>query len=201
MFRILRFFVPVFAAFTLHIATAQEAAVPTDPDHIELRALKDQLVKGINDGNMDLIEPLLHPNVVVTWQDGQVCKGPAAVRKFYADMAAKSKKTFQGYKVPPTADEPTILYSNATSGVVYGHNVGVFHLLGHEFEMKNRWTATVVKEDGKWMLASYHVSMNVLDNPLLNTFKSVGFFLGGAGLVLGLLAGWFLGKRKRRQAA
>lgn len=167
-----------------------------DADHVELRALGNALIDGIEKGDMDAIEPLLHPNVVVTWQDGKVCKGPAAVRKFNDEMAAKSKKTFQGYKVRPTADEPTILYSNATTGVVYGHNVGRFFLMGKEFEMPNRWTATMVKENGKWVMASYHVSMNVLDNPLLNAVKTVGAVLAVVTLAIGLFLGLWLGKRK-----
>jgi len=196
MFRLLRFIIPAIAALAIQTARAQDAAVPMDPDHVELRALKDQLVKGIEEGNMDLIDPLLHPDVVVTWQDGQVCKGPAAIRKFYADMAAKSKKTFQGYKVPPTADEPTILHAGNNAGVAYGYNVGVFHLAGKDFEMNNRWTATMVKENGKWLLSSYHVSMNVLDNPLLNTVKVLA--IGGSvfALIAGLIIGRMLGKKR-----
>ena len=197
MFRILRAIVPVLAVLVFHTARAQVAAEPMDPDHVELRALKDQLVKGINEGNMDLIDPMLHPDVVVTWQDGQVCKGPAAIRKFYADMAAKSKKTFQGYKVPPTADEPTILHAGNNAGVAYGYNVGVFHLAGKDFEMNNRWTATMVKQDGKWLLSSYHVSMNVLDNPLLNAVKTLAIGVSVIALVVGLLIGRALGRRRK----
>lgn len=168
-----------------------------DPDHIALRALREQLVKAISAGDMDAIEPLLHPNVVVTWQDGQVCKGPAQVRKFYTAMAAKSKKTFQGYKVPPTADEPTILYSGGTTGVAYGYNVGIFHLAGKDFEMRNRWTATMVKENGKWLLASYHVSMNVLDNPLLKAVKYAVLVGSCLALAVGLLIGIAIGRKKK----
>jgi ketosteroid isomerase-like protein len=196
MFRFLRLFFPAVPLLLSQTTHAQVFTEPMDPDHIELRAMKDQLVKGINEGNMDLIDPLLHPEVVVTWQDGKVCKGPAAIRKFYADMAAKSKKTFQGYKIPPTADEPTILHAGKHAGVAYGYNVGVFHLAGKDFEMNNRWTATMVKEDGKWLLSSYHVSMNVLDNPLLNTVKVVGIGSAAVALVAGVIIGRRLGSRR-----
>lgn len=189
----------VFAfVFQAAPAFAEIPAVPMDPDHVELRALGKSLIDGIEKGDIDSITPLLHPNVVVTWQDGQVCKGPAAIRKFYADMAAKSKKTFQGYKVRPTADEPTILYSSATAGVVYGHNVGRFHLMGKEFEMPNRWTATMVKENGKWVMASYHVSMNVLDNPLLNAVKTAGIIGVAIAAVAGVLIGRMIARRRAR---
>lgn len=193
-FRIFAALVSLVVFLTAPIHAAPE--VPMDPDHVELRALGKALIDGIEKGDMDALEPLLHPNVVVTWQNGQVCKGVPAIRKFYADMAAQSKKTFQGYKVRPTADEPTILYSNATAGVVYGYNVGHFFLMGKEFEMPNRWTATMVKENGKWVLAGYHVSMNVLDNPLLNGVKKAGIIGAAIAAIAGVLIGRAIGKRK-----
>jgi len=197
VFRFLKILLALTAAALLLPSAQAQPDLPMDPDHVELRALSGQLVKAISAGDMDAIEPLLHPNVVVTWQDGQVCKGPAQIRKFYAAMAAKSKKTFQGYKVPPTADEPTILYSGATTGVAYGYNVGVFHLAGKDFEMPNRWTATMVKENGKWLLASYHVSMNVLDNPLLTAVKCIGVIGAVLALFVGLILGLRIGRRRR----
>jgi len=169
-----------------------------EQDHVQLRALRERLVDGINKGNIDAIDADLHPNIVITWQDGQVCKGRDQVRKFYENMISKSKKTFQGYKVPPTADEKTILYSGATTGVVYGKSVGRFFLAGKEIEVPNRWTATVVKENGQWTLASYHVSMNVLDNPLLNGIKKSSGFVAIIALAAGTLVGWLLGRKKSK---
>jgi len=130
--------------FQLTALHAQPAGETYEQDHIELRALKDRLVDGINKGDIDAINADLHPNVVITWQDGQVCKGHESLRQFYANMMGKSKKTFQGYKVPPTADEKTILYSGGTTGVVYGKSVGRLFLAGHEIEVPYRWSASFV---------------------------------------------------------
>jgi ketosteroid isomerase-like protein len=165
-------------------------------DRALLAALRVDMVSAINRGDIEGIVALLHPNVVVTWQDGSVCRGREQVHRFYLDMAAKkSKRAFQGFKVPPTPDELTILYSGATAGVVYGYNVGRFFLLGREVEMHNRWTATVVKEQGEWLIAGYHVSMNILDNPLLNGVKKTAIVGAGAALLLGFLGGKLLGGR------
>ncbi len=181
--------------------TAAWSQADREQDHIELRALKDAIVAGITSGDIDAIVDGLHPDCVVTWQNGEVCRGREAVREFYENMAAQPKKTFQGYKVPPTSDEPTIFYSDATAGVVFGHNVGRFFLMGKEIEMPNRWTATVVKTDDRWQVASYHVSMNVLDNPMLSGVKTGGLIGAGIALLGGGGLGWFIGRRSRREGA
>jgi hypothetical protein len=58
-----------------------------------------------------------------------------------------------------------------------------------EFDLKNRWTATLVKEDGRWLIAGYHVSANVLDNPVLDAAKTAMYWTGGITLVIGFVLG------------
>ena len=115
-------------------------------------------------------------------------------------MQKGNSKAFKGYKVTPTPDDLTILYGGNT-GISYGTSVGLFTVAGTEYELHNRWSATLVKEDGRWKLASYHVSMNVLDNPILNAAKSSLLWIGLVALVLGgvggLIVGRVTGKAKR----
>ncbi|WP_411826466.1 YybH family protein [Luteolibacter sp. AS25] len=187
-------FVAVFSF--LQFGVSRGAGV--GPEREALDAFREQLVKAVSENDLDGILAKLHPDVIVTWQDGQVCRGREEVREFYEKMEGADKKAFQGYITPPTPDENTILYSGNTSGVVYGYNVGRFFLAGKEMELKNRWTATLVKEDGEWMMASYHVSMNILDNPLLNGVKAAAMWGVPGALVLGGVVGFLLRRRKRR---
>lgn len=166
-----------------------------DPAHPELRKLRDELISSVETGNIDKMLQHMHPSIVITWQDGEVCRGIEGVKAFYQRMKVSNKK-FQGYKVPPTADALTTLFSGGTTGVVTGYNTGQYFLLGKEIELSNRWTATVVKEDGRWLLAGYQVSMNVLDNPLLNSAKKGGLILAGITLLVGFGGGWWLARRK-----
>lgn len=168
---------------------------PEDPVHNELRALRTEIVDAISKGDIDRIIPHLHPNVVITWQNAEVCRGYHGVRDFFKRMGQQS---FKGYKVPPTPDDLTILYHGNT-GVSFGASTAEFNLLGKQYEFHNRWTATLVKENDRWLLASYHVSWNALDNPLLNTAKHSLYAVGGVMLVVGLLVGLFIGKRRRTQ--
>ena len=164
-----------------------------DPAHDELRALRTAVTDAITQGDFDAVIKNVHTNVVVTWQNAEVCRGHQGLRDFFNRMG---KASFKGYKVPPTPDELTILHG-ADTGVSFGETVAQYHLLGKEYELKSRWTATLVKENGRWLLASYHISMNVLDNPLLNAAKPALYVAAGAALLAGLIAGLLIAKRKK----
>ncbi len=184
----------VFLAATLPVVAIEEK---NGPERAALDTFRKELVKAVSENDLEGILSKLHPDVIVTWQDGQVCHGRKEVREFYERMEEGEKRTFQGYITPPTPDEHTILYSGDASGVVYGYNVGRFFLVGKELELKNRWTATLVKEDGKWLMASYHVSMNILDNPLLNSVKKGAVYGIPTALAGGLIIGFFLGRKRK----
>ncbi len=183
----------VACCFLMSVAAAQNA--PEDPVHSELRALRVELVDAVSKGDIDSVLNHLSPDVVVTWQNAEVCRGRQGVRDFFQRMG---KQSFKGYKVPPTPDDLTIMY-NGDTGVSFGSSVGRFNVLGKEFDFHNRWTATVVKENGRWLVASYHVSWNALDNPLLASAETGLSWIGGIALVIGLAVGWLVGRRSPRR--
>jgi ketosteroid isomerase-like protein len=176
---------------------AQVSATPEDPAHNELRALRTQVLDAIKAGDVERTLTYVHPNVVVTWQNQEVCRGQQGVRDFYNRMG---KDAFRGYKVEPTPDELTILYGGDT-GISFGKSVASYRLLGKEYEFTNRWTATVVKENGRWLLASYHVSNDTLDNPLVNVAKQSLYWVGGIGFIAGLASGVLVTRRRRGRVA
>lgn len=164
-----------------------------DPAHNELRTLRTAVIEGITKGDIDAVLRHVHPNVVVTWQNAEVCRGADGLKEFFLRMG---KQTFRGYKVPPTPDDLTILHGGDT-GVSFGQVVAQYDLFGKSFELRSRWTATLVKENGRWLLASYHVSMNVLDNPLLNAAKQSLIWVGIGAAVAGLVLGLLFGRRRK----
>jgi len=177
-------------SFCLGRFTARAAE---DAAHNDLRTLRSEVIEAITKGDIDSVISHVHSNVVVTWQNNEVCRGHQGLRDFFNRMG---KQTFRGYKVPPTPDELTILYGGDT-GVSFGQTVAQYTLFGKSYDLKSRWTATLVKENGKWLLAGYHISMNVLDNPLLNGAKQALFWAAGGALVVGLIVGWLVRRPKR----
>ena len=184
---------------------AHEEAVPSvtvDDEaaiHKELVALREDLTEAIESRDLEAMLKYVHKNVVVTWQNNEVVRGEAAMRDFYS---ATGKSVFQHYTSKPQADEETILYGG-DMGIVFGKSVGHYTVPGREFDMENRWTATLVKEDGRWVVGSYHVSANVLDNPVLDIAKKTVYLTGGITLLVGIVLG-FVGPaviRKLRKPA
>lgn len=170
------------------------AAPSEEATHNELRALRTEVLAAITEGKFDKLLEYVHPNVVVTWQNHEVCRGHKGLSDF---MNRMGKDAFKSYKVAPTPDEPSILYGDDTA-LSFGRTVAQYKILGNEFEVTSRWTATLVKDKGRWLLAGYHVSANALDNPLLNSAKNALYWVGGIAIVLGLVIGWVIGMRRRR---
>jgi len=171
----------------------QKVNAAEDPAHNELRALRSEVIEAITKGDFEAVIRHVHTNIVVTWQNNEVCRGHQGLRDFFNRTG---KTTFKGYKVPPTPDELTILYGGDT-GVSFGNVVAEYKLFGKEYELKSRWTAALVKENGRWLLASYHISMNVLNNPLLDAAKKGLYEAAGVALVVGLVVGLLLRRRKQ----
>jgi len=68
------------------------------------------------------------------------------------------------------------------------------------FDLPARWSATLIKENGKWLIASLHASDNLFDNPLLNTARRMTYWAGGIGVIAGFLMGMFMGRRRKSAA-
>ena len=181
----------LFCSVFFALASAHAAE---DPAHEELRAVRTKIIDGIVKGDIDAVLQHVHPDVVVTWQNSEVCRGRQGLKDFFVKTGRES---FKGYKLPPTPDELTILHGGDT-GVSFGETIAGYKLLGKDYEIKSRWTATLVKVDGQWQLAAYHISMNVLDNPLLNAAKGTLSIAAGVALLLGLAVGILVGRWRKK---
>jgi uncharacterized protein (TIGR02246 family) len=174
------------------------AAAGENPAHNELRALRDGLLAATNKGDVDAMLSFCHPNIRFTTPDGRVHRGHDGVRKYLDEMMKGPNAYVKSFKADVNVDELTILYGDDT-GIATGTSVDQFEVAGgNKFQLTDRWSATLVKENGKWLVADYHTATNVFDNPMLDLAKRSVYWAGGIGLVLGL-AGGILGSRLMRR--
>jgi ketosteroid isomerase-like protein len=179
---------------------ADQGAAADAAAHDELRELRAGLVDAIVKKDYERQLTYAHDDAVVTWQNGQVVKGREGLLKF---LEEGESDVFKGYTQPPTPADLSILYGGDTA-ISYGTSIAHYAIAGQEFDLTNHWSATLVKEGDQWKLASYHVSANLLDNPLLNAATKALYWAGGIGLVVGIVLGMILMaliRRRGKQAA
>jgi uncharacterized protein (TIGR02246 family) len=176
---------------------APAPAATDEAAHNELRAFRDGLLDAMNKGDLERELAYFHPNAVVTWHNAEVSRGRDGVRAYLNRMLTGPDKIVESYKGDVNVDELTILYGGDT-GLSFGSAVEHFKLAdGKTLDLPARWSATLVKEDGKWLIANLHASDNLFDNPVLAMTKRMIYWVGGITLLAGLAAGFVLGRRRR----
>ena len=172
-----------------------------DPAHDDLRKLRDAILAAYEKEDVDAMLGHLHPNVVVTWQNGEVSRGPKGVRQFYERMMKGDKPVVSSIKSKVVIDELAILHGGDTAIAFGGLSDDYALTSGMNFHLDSRFTATAVKEGDRWVLASYHASAGLFDNPLLNAAKKAipktGMFGAGGGLIAGLVLGVVMMRKKK----
>lgn len=174
-----------------------KAAAPTagqvpaeDPIHNELRALRDALAKAINAQDIDGVLAQLHPNIVVIWQNAEVSRGHKGVREYYERNLKGPSRPLNRYTVEPSVAELSILYGGDTA-IAYGTSLCHFDMTdGRKFDLNGPWSATAVKDEGRWRIASFHSSAGLFDNPLLLMAKQALYWGIGLALLTGLVLGY-----------
>jgi uncharacterized protein (TIGR02246 family) len=177
-------------------ASSAFAQTASDATHDELRALNVAITKAMNENDVDGILAFAHSNVVFTTMNGDVARGHQALRDYYAKMMTGPDKVVEKVTVNFLADDLTILYQSDTMGVCYGKTQDNYVLTdGTKLDLSARWTATFVKENGKWLVAAFHYSANIFNNPVLDRLKKLFPALAIGGLVVGLVLGVLLGRK------
>jgi len=191
----------LFVVFLLLALPAMAAEEADHEIHQELRGILMTVQNAVNSGNYDAMLPVLSKDIEATTITQEVMRG-------HQEVSAYFKKWFGpgGYlkklQMQLTADALTELSADKTWGVVRGSAIESYTLAdGRKYDMKSRWTATVVKEaDGKWRLRTIHFGTNFLDNPILDAAKQAvvkyAVLSGVIGLLVGGLLGFLLARRK-----
>ena len=187
----------MFLSLAAMPASSQAPSPKDEAVHNELRALRDGLIDAMNKGDIDRELAFMHPNVVVTWHNAEVSRGRDGVRAYLTRMLSGPNKAVSSYSASVDVDELTILHGGST-GISFGSAIEHFKLTnGRMLDLPARWSATLVKDGDKWLIASLHASDNLFDNPLLAIAKRTAYWAGGVALVVGLIAGFAIGRRRK----
>lgn len=177
------------------------SAANTDEAAAAITRLRDGLVTSFTKGDIDGLLAHLDPDVVVTWQNGEICRGPEAVRAFYARMMTGDKRVVREIKSEPEVIGRQVYDNWAVSwGNLHDHFVLTD---GSDLPFNSVFTATIAKRGDRWLVTAFHTSVNVFENPVLTlaTRKTAlwsGLGGGAAGLLLGVMGARLFGRKKDR---
>ena len=206
MFRhvwLLVFFLQAIPASAEAPPTAMDTAgakttVLGEADHDTLRKLMVDATKAINDLDSVALARHLADGFVLTFADQTVITDLVQLDGYIAKYFVGEDAPLKSVRFVPEATEK-VRFVDSRTGVVYGTSADTYTLADDaSLVLDTRWTATVVKEDGRWLLQSFHAGVNMLDNPILEAAGQSGFVSAGIALIVGLLIGALLMRMFRR---
>ena len=183
----------VTLTFTLPAWSEPEASKNDGEATAAITKLREGLVTSFKKGDIDSLVTYLDPEVVVTWQNGEVCKGPAEVRAFYDRMMTGPKRMVREIQSNPEVIGRHVYGDWAVS---WGNLHDQFLLSnGAELSFNSVFTATIAKRGDRWLVVAFHASVNAFDNPVPNAgSQRLAEWVGAAGLFGGLFFG-FMARR------
>ena len=171
--------------------------------HEELRGLLKGIEQAVNSEKYSDLRPFFHENMRVTTINQEVILSHDEIVAYF-DKWFGPDGFLKKVHMTLNADELTELYNNNTVGIVRGSGDENYILADDRtFEMKTRWTATVIKgADGKWRILSLHIGTNFLENPILDIAEQslirVAIIGVAAGILLGLIIGFVFRRLKKK---
>ena len=188
------------------LSWASSRCFADEPPRATLDERTDQQLSELRGGLLDAfkkrdIPALLNfvtSDVIVTWQNAEVSRGKENLKAFIERMIVGPQSVVSEVDGSPTVEGRKI-YENQI--ISYGHKNDSFTLraTGQTLPFDSRFSALIVRENGRLLLSGLHLSVNAFSNPILSA--EVGLFKTGAivGSLLSLVIGFVLGRRARKK--
>jgi ketosteroid isomerase-like protein len=187
----------VVLSLTLLLNNALAQNSPSSEVDQAITHLREGLIDSFNKGDIDRLLTFLDTNAVVTWQNGEVSEGTAAVKAYYERMMKGDHPV-----VSKVTSEPKVLgrHIQADWEVSWGELNDHFILTdGRDLPLNSRFTATVAKRGDVWKVSAFHASVNAFNNPITAiAVKKISLVAGIGGIITGLIVGLVIASVFRR---
>jgi len=186
---------------------ANLALAPADrdaADHAALLSLFPLVTAALNTQKLDDLAPLLAPGASLTFVDQSVAHDVPELKATFARWLNASSD-LAGVTFVPLIDRPAQIIGD--TALVTGTSRDLYHLKdGNTLTVPARWSATLLRQDGAWRLASLHCGANLVDNPILDialmrakqSAVHLIWLVTASALLAGLVVGLFAGRRSAR---
>ncbi|MFH6973438.1 SgcJ/EcaC family oxidoreductase [Neisseria sp. 23W00296] len=191
---------PAFAATQTDTAVQTAQSADTEALHNELRTLRDTMQQALNRRDLNTLLAHVADDVVFTTMNGDRVHGKDGIRAYYDKMLGGANPVVQSIEAEFSVEELSHLYHGNTA-VAFGSSSDRYRLTGGEtWTVEPKWSATLVRQDGRWLIADFHYSVNMFDNPVLAAQRKLLLGGGAAAALAAAAAGFLLGRRGRKKA-
>jgi len=169
------------------------------PDRQALVGILHKVQDAINAQDVDGILAQMSADCTVTWWNAEISRGHDDIRAYYRRMMIDPGRLITKYTTQAKLGaHARFLGSGGDVAVADGSMEDEFFpVVRGSFMLNSRWSATVAKSGGEWKIVNLHLSSNVFTNSLTAELMRALGYAGGAGLVVGGLAGWLIGRRRK----
>lgn len=177
-------------------SVGQDAAAPLAEKQLdqELSELREGLVDGFKRRDISAMLAYVTPDIIVTWQNAEISHGKDELRTFIEQMMVGPDSVVSEVDGSPTIEGRKI-YDNQI--ISYGHMNDRFTLraTGETLPFDSRFSALVVRNEGRLALSGLHLSVNAFDNAIMAAHVGLYKNVAIVGSIVALLIGIFLGRR------
>jgi uncharacterized protein (TIGR02246 family) len=171
------------------------------PVHDELRALAKTMEEALNQRDLDALLANVDDDLVFTAMNAEAGYGKDHVRDYFNKMLNGPDKVVENIKVDFVPDKLVTFYGPDVA-VSAGNAESHYELTsGMKFDVTARWTGTLVRKNGHWLVASFHYSTNMFKNPVLDAQRKFMLLAGGGVALLLAIIGFFVGRRSGGRAS
>ena len=168
-------------------------------DRQALLKILSEVESAINAQDIEGILAQMRPDCTVTWWNAEISRGHDEIRAYYRRMVKDEGRIISKYTTHARLGDHARFVGSGTDVAVADGSMEdeFFPIIRGPFKLNSRWSATAARAGGEWKIVNLHLSSNVFTNTLIAELTRALWFAGGAGLVIGGLAGWFLGRRTK----
>src|SRR5262245_9269049 len=155
-----------------------------------LDAFRKGLFTAFNEGKyQEMLEKHVLPDAIAVWEDGNLTKGHAEILAEFDKLS----KIITKIQVDPTIDH-RLVFDNGKTVISAGKLRDTYLLKGgQQVALDSVFTVTLVKQEGKWMLASFNGVADAFDNQVIDlSMQQQRIWSAGIGLLVGLAVGGFI---------
>ena len=171
----------------------------TDQSIEQINSLRTSLVQAFEARDIEGMLKNTHPDIMVTWQNGEVSHGQVEVRKFIDRMLTGPTSIVEKVTGNPVVEGRKHFGDQIIS---YGHMNDEFVLRGESSPLRfdSRFSALLIKDKERYVLAGLHLSANAFENPVVaamfSRLSKLGFLVFIAGCALGVVITVVLQKKR-----